>query len=197
MCTPKRLIDVIDAGLDSLKFSMNAGNRESYKKTHGVDFFDKVIKNIKWLSQYKKENNLTKPRTCMSSIFMESKKEELELLQKSMKDFIDEFYYLPLYNQAGHIAGKEYKKYIGNIGRLDNPVDPIPCWELFNVAKISWNGWLTACCFDHDNRFAIADLNTSSLLEAWHNPKFVELRRKHLENIDLDKSDCAKCLGYR
>lgn len=197
LCSLKRLREVIDAGLDSLKFSINAGNKETYKKMHGVNKFDTVINNIKCLYEYKKNNQLTKPRTCISSIWTDSLKEELENLKTTMSPFVDEFYYLPLYNQAGHIKGKEYAKIIGNIGRLENPVEPIPCWGLFNSAKISWNGYLTCCCFDHDGKSIIADLNKTSLIEAWHDSKFIELRKKHLDNNGLENSVCADCLGLK
>jgi MoaA/NifB/PqqE/SkfB family radical SAM enzyme len=192
-CTPRRLIPVIKAGLDSLKFSINAGTRERYKQMHGVDCFEEVISNIKWLHEYKK-NKLKKPRTCVSSIFINEYEEELKGLRKMISQYVDEFYYLPLYNQAGHIGGKEFSKIVGNPGRLENMVPPVPCWALFNAAKITWNGRLTACCFDHDTRFEIADLNKVSLLEAWHHPKFVKLRQQHLTK-DLKGSLCAKCLG--
>ena len=194
LCTPDRLIPVLDAGLDSLKFSVNAGTRENYAKMHGADTFDLVISHIKWLHEYKKENNINKPRTCVSSIFINENKQELEEFRKMISQYVDEFYYLPLYNQAGFIGGKEYTKIVGNPGRLDNMAKPIPCWALFNAAKITWNGWLTACCFDHDEKFEIADLNKVSLLDAWNDPKFIELRRQHLEN-DFKGALCARCLG--
>lgn len=194
LCTPDRLIPVIEAGLDSLKFSINAGNRERYKEMHKVDGFDKVITNIKWLHRYKEENNIDSLRTCVSSIFTDELKDELKKLKEDISPYVDDFYYLPLYNQAGHIGGKEYTKIIGNPGRLDNMVDSIPCWALFNGVKITWDGWLTACYFDHDNRFNIADLNKVSLMEAWYHPKIIEARRNHLEN-DFSNSICAKCLG--
>ena len=196
LCTPRHLIPVIEAGLDSLKFSINAGNRERYKEMHGVDCFDKVISNIKWLHKYKTKNNIKNPRTCVSAIFIDEYEDELENLRKMITRYVDEFYYLPLYNQAGHIGGKEYTKIVGNPGRLENMVPPVPCWALFNAAKITWNGWFTACCFDHDTRFEIADLNKVSLLEAWHHPKFVKLRQQHL-NKDLKDSLCARCLGLK
>jgi len=104
LCNPDNLKNVIDAGLDSLKFSMNSGTKESYKKMHGRDFFDKIIDNIKWLSQYKKDNNLQKPRTCVSSIYVDARKEELEALKEMISPYIDEFYYLPLYNQGGMLV---------------------------------------------------------------------------------------------
>jgi len=196
LCTPDRLIPVIKAGLDSLKFSMNAGEKERYKKMHGVDGFNKVINNIKWLHGYLKENNITSLRTCVSSIFTEELKEELDKLKEEISPYVDDHYYLPLYNQAGHVGGEDYTKIIGNPGRLDNMVPSIPCWALFNGAKITWDGWLTACYFDHDNRFNIADLNKVSLMEAWHHPKIVEARKNHLEN-NFENSICSHCVGIK
>jgi len=190
LCTPEKLTPVMDAGLDSLKISINAGNRERYKELHGVDCFDKVISNVKWLSE-NKPNSL---RTCVSAIFIEQFRDELEQLKKFILQYVDEFYYLPLYNQAGHVGKRFPTKIVGNPGRYENMVPPIPCWGLFNSAKISWDGWLTACYFDHDTQFEIANLKDFTLLEAWNHPKFVKLRLQHLNN-NLADSLCAACLG--
>ena len=198
LCNPNRMIPIIDAGLDSIKFSINAGTKERYKKMHGVDCFDKVTSNIKWLDSYKRANQIDSLRTCVSSIYIPEYEEELTIFKEDISQYVDDFYYLPLYNQAGHIGGKEYTKIIGNPGRLDNMVGPIPCWALFNASKITWNGWLTACCFDHDEKFEIADLNKVSLIDAWNDPKFMELREEHLNNNNFSKESlCAKCLNIK
>ena len=197
LSTPERMIPIIEAGLDSLKFSINAGTKEGYKKMHCCDNFDRIISNIKWIHEYKKKNNITSLRTCISSIFIQEDKDSLRVFEKEMKQYVDDFYFLPLYNQAGHIGGKEYTKIIGNPGRYENMVEPIPCWALFNAAKITWNGWLTACCFDHDEKFEIADLNKVSLIEAWNDTKFINMRQEHLNNNFRDDSLCAKCLDIK
>jgi len=59
LATPERAKPILDAGLDSIKFSIWAGTRESYKKLHGVDNFDLVIANLKWVSDYRKASGLT------------------------------------------------------------------------------------------------------------------------------------------
>ena len=46
LATIDKVIKCLDAGLDSIKFSINAGTRETYKVIHGYDDFDKVIKTI-------------------------------------------------------------------------------------------------------------------------------------------------------
>jgi len=197
LCTSKRMIPIIEAGLDSIKFSINAGTREKYKKMHNCDMFEKVISNIKWIHDYLKEKNITSLRTCVSSILIPGDEEKLNVFHKRMKEYVDDCYFLPLYNQAGHIGGKEYTKIVGNPGRQENMVESVPCWALFNAAKITWNGWLTACCFDHDEKFEIVDLNKVSLLEAWNHSKFVDMRREHLENTLTKDSLCAKCLDIK
>jgi MoaA/NifB/PqqE/SkfB family radical SAM enzyme len=195
LCTQDRLAPVIDAGLDSLKFSVNAGSPERYAEMHGVDCFDMVVANIKNMREYMDKHNLKNPRTCISSIFDEEYENELESFRAMIMPYIDEFYYLPLYNQAGHVSNQKRSMFVGNPGRYENMVSPVPCWGLFNGAKISWDGWLTACYFDHDTRFKIADLNSVSLMDAWHHEKFVSLRHQHLENDGLPRSLCGKCLG--
>ena len=197
LCTPERMIPIIEAGLDSIKFSINAGTRDKYKEMHCCDKLEDVVSNIKWLSNYKKENNIDDLRTCISSILIPGDEPSLRAFEKEMNKYVDDFYFLPLYNQAGHIGGKEYTKIVGNPGRYENMVEPIPCWALFNAAKITWNGWLTACCFDHDEKFEIADLNKVSLLEAWNNEKFVNMRREHLDRTLHKNSLCASCLDIK
>ena len=58
MANSKRAKPVIDAGCDSIKFSINAHNRADFKKVHGYDDFDKVIDNLKWIFKYRNENNI-------------------------------------------------------------------------------------------------------------------------------------------
>ena len=194
LCTPQRLEAVIDAGLDSLKFSINAATRKKYTEMHGVDGLEKVMANLRWLGDRRRKYGF-KMKTSVSSIYIEEDKEDLERLEEECLKYVDEFYFLPYYNQAGHVDNPK-DGVTGNPGRYGNMVAPIPCWGLFNSAKISWNGWLTACYFDHDNRFEIADLNECSLMEAWHHPKFVELRRRHLAG-EVEDTVCAECLGCR
>ena len=192
LCDKKRMVPVLEAGLDSIKFSINAPDCFGYKKMHGVDGMNRVLSNIKWLKKYIDKNEIN-IKTCVSSIYDDNKKEEFSKFKEYILQYVDDFYFLPLYNQAGHcISGG---KIVGNPGRFDNMVSPVPCWALFNAAKITWDGWLTACCFDHDERFKISDLNKVSLLDAWNDKKFINLRKEHLCNNITNKSLCSKCLG--
>ena len=43
----------IDAGLDSIKFSINAGSRATYALIHGKDDFERVSEHLAWISDWR------------------------------------------------------------------------------------------------------------------------------------------------
>ena len=53
LATPERIRSVIDAGLDSIKFSINAPERRMYEFIHGKDDFDKVFEHLRYLNEYR------------------------------------------------------------------------------------------------------------------------------------------------
>lgn len=55
VATDELLTELFEAGLDSIKFSINAGTRETYRKIHGADDFDNVISALKFSAQYRAE----------------------------------------------------------------------------------------------------------------------------------------------
>lgn len=189
--TPAKAKAVIDAGLDSLKFSVNAGSREHYKEVHGADLFDLVKEHIKGTSEYRRKSG-SKISLGLSSIYYEDHADELNAFHKEMSEYVDGTYFLPMYNLAGHVTGGSQ---IGNVGRKENPAPPVPCWVLFNASKVTWDGWLTACYSDHDERFKLGNLNEKTVLECWYGKKAVHLRWEHLNNQFTKDSLCAPCLG--
>ncbi|CAM3404861.1 radical SAM protein [Helicobacter labetoulli] len=50
-----RAVSLIESGLDSIKFSINAIDSVNYKKVHNRDDFDRVIQNFSTLLKLKKE----------------------------------------------------------------------------------------------------------------------------------------------
>ena len=50
LLTKERANEVLEAGIDSIKFSINALDAANYQKVHNVDDFDVVIQNLKNLA---------------------------------------------------------------------------------------------------------------------------------------------------
>ena len=163
------------AGLDSLKFSFNWGSAEQCKEVTQVDAFDTVVANMKTASQMREEVEAESGHRCglyASSILYDGEQQErMEAAVAEVKPYLDEHYWLPLYNQAGLTGGARGTKPVaGNIGRVGALRDPLPCWAVFTEGHITYDGKLAACCFDHDGRFDMGDLTEMSFMDAWGSP---------------------------
>lgn len=173
------LKNLLDAGLNSIKFSVNGGNRETYKIVHGKDDFDKVIENIKHIAEYKK-NTSCNVYLGVSFVGMDHSRESFGSLKSILDGVVDEIIYYEASNQSGQMPG------------FPNPPYR-ECHLPFNKVHISREGFLKACCNDYENLLAVEDLNLYSMKDAWLSDRFKELRLRHIEN-KLEGTVCGNCI---
>ncbi|MDP6429055.1 MAG: radical SAM protein [Rhodospirillales bacterium] len=200
MADADRLRACMEAGLDSLKFSFNYADAEQCKDMTRVDAFDTVVGHIADARRVRDEVEAASGHRCglwASSIRYDGEQQErMEQAIELIEPHVDLHYWLPLYGQAGLTAGvRGTMPVAGNVGRADNMVDPLPCWALFTEGHVTYDGKLAACCFDHDGRFDMGDLNKMGFMEAWHSEPFQVLRQANLD-CDVKGTACEKCIAY-
>lgn len=199
LATYDRVKECAMAGLNSLKFSFNFASAGQMKEMTKVDAFDTVVKNIKDARKAVYEVERDTGHVCglfASSILYDGdQRGHMESAINEIRPFLDEHYFLPLYSQAGLAEDAVRKPVAGNPGRVGAMREPLPCWALFTEARVTYDGHLSACCFDHDGRFHMGDLKTTKFMDAWHCEEFQELRRHHLER-DVTGTVCEKCAAY-
>jgi hypothetical protein len=202
MATPDRVRACMEAGLDSLKFSFNFADAEQFMQVTNVRKIDfhRVEENLRAARQVRDEVEARTGQRCglyASSIRYDN--EQSKRMEKTVERIIphvDEHYWLPLYGQAGLTSGaRGTVPSAGNQGRIGALRKPLPCWSLFTEGHITWDGRLSACCFDHDGRFDMGDLNLQSFPEAWHSANFQRLRSANLAE-DVRGTVCEKCIAY-
>jgi len=193
LATMDRIVPVIEAGLDSLKFSINAGDRESYKFVHGVDDFDKVINNLKKIHEYRKQNNLSF-NIYVSFVITRFTMSQVDKFKDEVGKYCDEIVFINVANQGGlNSEISEYLSVSDNDLSIKSSCKDLPCSLPFNSVTVSYEGFLTSCCVDFQNYLVIADLNKVSLQEAWHSESFQKFRKKHLEK-NVEGSICHNCV---
>jgi pyruvate-formate lyase-activating enzyme len=196
--------ELMKAGLDSLKWSVNAADGEQFESIMGVksSLFSQALANIKtaWLHR---EAGKFWTRLYASSIMYDGEQQEkmTKLLTDHVLPFVDQHYYLPLYGQMTHWnetgdGGTGYKPTAGNQGRIGALRAPLPCWSAFTEGHVTADGILTACCFDSDGRFHMGDLKKECFMDAWNNQKFQDLRAAHLKR-DVSGTICEDCIAYK
>lgn len=196
LATPDRIKELFDSGLDSIKFSLNAGDREQYHKICRIDAFDQVISNIRFA--YKYRNSAKKPAIYASTIFDPDKRNDFDKVNSLIGAFVDQHYPLRMYGQYTFSEDeKERFKSVNNeMGQWRTRDSMLPCWSLFTEPHISFDGYMSACYCDHDEKFYIGNLNEMTLIEAWQSDKFAALRRSHLSR-NVKGQVCENCIAYK
>ena len=186
------------AGLDSLKFSFNNATPEQLKEVARVSGknFDLIIENMKSAYELREEFGYDCGLYASSIKYDGTQLETMEKAVEGILPYIDEHYWLPLYGQAGLTAGEKGTVPVaGNPGRVGALRPPLPCWAVFTEGHITYDSRLSACCFDHDGRFNMGDLKTSSFKDAWHSAVFQTLRQANIDK-DVTGTACEKCIAY-
>lgn len=200
LLTPMLAGELMGAGLDSLKFSINA-THDQFKEAMGVKpkLLETALQNLKAAWEVREANGY-KTRIYASSIqFNGVQQERMEaMLSERVVPYVDEHYWLPLFSEmqsplAAQNAAKGWKPNAGNQGRLDNLVSPLPCWAVFSEAHVRVDGHLSACCFGADETFDMADLNEVDFMTGWNSGAFQALRGKHLSG-DVHGTVCERCI---
>ncbi len=185
----QRIHSIIDAGIDSIKFSINGANREDYLLIHGKDDFDKVIENLKLISDLKQSHKF---KLYISFITTKQTVETTEKFAQEYGKYVDDIVFMKCINQAGYMYELNELLAINRDGGEYNVVDGI-CPMIFNKLFVSYEGYLTMCCTDFQNYLVAADLNKESLEHAWHNEYAQKLRKRHLDH-SLEGTLCYDCL---
>ena len=213
LARPDIVRQLMAAGLDSLKFSINAADPQQFRDIMGVTskYMDKALDNLRdaW---HVREAGYYHTRLYASSIAFDGDQGERmrELIETRVKPYTDETYRLPLYSMSLHSERIKrdtgFVPTVGNSGRMDESLGHANregqiCWSAFREGHVRVDGHLSACCFGADDRFDIGDLTTQSFMDAWNSEAAQKLRQAHLDSITLgpkalEGTACEVCVAY-
>jgi len=199
--TEKKLDSYMKAGLDSLKFSLNYANAEQFSAIARVKpaLFMRMIESIKTARRIRDERGYKCGLYASYIDYDDEQGAMMKALVDELGNYLDEIYALPLYSQAD-LTGKSSEDSgwvvrAGNPGRAGNMREPVPCWSLFSEGRVSWDGSMSACCFDHTDDFDMGDLTKNDFMDIWNSDKFQALRSSHL-NRDIKGTVCEGCVAW-
>lgn len=200
LMTPMLFGELASAGLTSLKFSINAANHRQFQEVMGVKpaLFERALDNLRGCFELRNRLGY-RCQISASSIKFDGEQQERmeELLNRRVRPFCDEHYFLPLFSemqspQAAKNIARGWKANAGNAGRLDNMRDALPCWAVSREAHIRVDGSMSACCFGADDRFDMGNIK-DGFMSVWNGNKYRELRKAHLSG-DVHGTPCSQCI---
>ncbi len=203
LVNPKIAEEVMAAGLNSLKFSMTSATEEDFEAVVQVSgrLFHQALANLKTTREVRDRGGYATKIYASSIQYNGLQADKMEeLLEKHVRPYVDQHYWLPLYTfgaMTQHITeDKDYKPTPGNMGRVGALRDPLPCWCVFTEGHVCADGMLSCCGFDATNIYTMADLNKVSFMEGWHSMTFQDIRRAHI-NKNVKGTVCEDCALYK
>lgn len=214
------IFDMMAAGLNSLKFSINAKDDAQFEEIMGVKAknFHKAIDNLRLAKEIRDRFGFATRLYASYIRFNGEQAREMDtLLDEYVRPYADEVYALPLYSmglRAEEIeAATGFAPTHGNMGRINEATGlpmraGVPCWSVFKEAHVridQTNGHpiLSACCFGADSRFDICDLmDYDNFMDAWNHPKLQGIRAAHLRCLETGTTEplqgtmCQVCVAF-
>ncbi len=198
LATLQKVIDCFEAGLSSIKFSINASNALDYLKIHGFDDFDKVLENVKEIYKWKLSENI--PLQLLGScVIIPAVKHTKDEHAAVFSSYFEDIQYVNSGSQGGQAFqlpfADEHKSAV--FWDFDTAQDNMkPCQLPWNRVHLTAEGFLTACCVDYDLDLVYGDMNKDELSVMWNNNIIKMLRGKHI-NDQLEGLLCDQCMNNR
>lgn len=176
-----------------IEVSVNSSTKEDYKKTKGIDAFDIVYKNLKYMHDYIKKNNLP-TRLIVSRV--------QSLDEPADKEFVRFWVSSGLVDDAFVRTFHTYNDIINKL-TLGEENKHQPClvhWARFNISSEGY----AVICFNElfkeklNPALILGNLNAQSIAEIWQGSKLVALRKAELTGDytsfnDIPCKDCYSC----
>lgn len=183
----KRINSLLEAEVDSIKFSINALDKESYAEIHLKDDFDRVIENMSMLLKIKKEKKFAS-KIFISVVSDKPKSLFEERFEEIFGDLFKELEDIFVYTL----------QYTPKIKKIDNCiVDAKNCLiDPFGEIYINSDGSLGFCCKDYFDTINFGSLLKNDFLTLYEGKAYVQMRENFLTNSFKKGSLCYKCLLF-
>jgi len=206
----KKLNETILKSLTFIRFSINGGNRETYKSIHKKDVFDKVIKNLKYCATLKKKYNLDVTIGVQFVLLPENIDSIKELILTIKDTGIDYLSVKPfvLQSESQHYRQKEFKtdleklfkelesysnetfKVTARVNAFKNygKRDYNHCYGCNFITALNSAGDIASCLPYWDREeFVYGNIYKNSFKEIWHSKKRAEIKNFLENSLDVHK----------
>ena len=185
---------VINAGLDSIRFSVNAPDAETYAELHGRDDFTQVLQNIKYMHEYIQKNNCN-IATSLSCVITKKTVGIEQDMKRIFSQYVDDIVFIPVMLER-----------LNNLDELREMYEVISdegasidkswiCPVLFDTMYINAMGQVVPCCNAYDEDVFFADLKKDNdMIKAWNSKGFMQYRSIFLQGASDENTICKNCI---
>lgn len=191
---------IIDLEVDSVKFSFQGVDRESYEEMRYGSSWSKLMENIRLMSELRGDRE--KPYIQISTTTTTESREQIDRFIELTAPLCD-------YANAGrtrldHLKvenmqiSEERKQEFHRLQKKMNMVKlrSDGCPEVFDKLSINWDGKVTACCGDFDEELIVGDFSEERLQSIFQGERIRKIRKALCEGGYDRLPLCRECYQY-
>jgi len=184
----EKLERIIKAGVDMIEFSVDAGDKKTYRKVRKGLNWERLVKNAKMAVEIR--NKLKSPTKIICSI-INQKGVDVKKAEKFWEKIVDRVqirkYLTWGYNKDNSADATPYLE----------PNKKIPCPWLFERLNIDSRGDVTVCGEDIAFSEKFANVKDQPIKKIWHSPEINYYRSMHLKHKGDQIPLCKNCPDWK
>jgi len=199
LLTEEMISFFIKLPLDSIKISFQGIDRKSYAEMRNKDNFEFLINTLKHL--YRKRGDNVLPYISASTTITYEKKDQVKRFKENLSRYTDSLTIgrtvLEYMDIDKTKLSLEDKKTLERLKQQESVVKKHPeCSEVFDKLSINWDGTVSACCGDFDNKMIVGNILKNSLKTIWKSKKLNAYRSLLSDMRHDDLLLCKTCYDY-
>ena len=174
---------ILQAELNTLVFSADAADAETYAQLRVNGDFEKVMGNIKRFKEIK-ERDYPNSRliTRVSGVAFDRERQDHKAIETFWGDYVDQ------------VAFVDYNPWENAYESAPNGVDEA-CSDLWRRCFVWWDGKMNPCDVDYRSFLCPGTVENESLSDIWTGRGYSTLRAKHLEVQRQSLTPCRGCVS--
>ena len=173
---------ILSTDIQSIVFSVDAAEKETYEKIRVNGKFEKIMSNLELFSQIRKKHYSKSKHIVKMSGVKISTDQSINKMEEKFKDIADV------------IAFVNYtpweSSYDNEINNLDHA-----CEELWTRMFVWADGKVNPCDYDYKSLLSKWNVKNTPINEIWNSEEYNLLRDLHLEKKRSSLEPCKRCLN--
>lgn len=188
--TQEKASSIIQAGLDSLRFSVDGATQSTYEKNRVGGKLDHALRNMRIMVEEAK-NSDSEIELLWQFIALQNNEHEIEVARGLAKDIGIPFFVKTFAETDEKLAPSNSK--------LRRKLRIKPCIDIYRAIFVYHTGEVVPCCYDQEGENVVGSLKNSSLKQIWHSERYRDLRERinnAEKNPGAEPNMCKNCLKW-
>ena len=204
--TPAMAESLVKSGLDAMIVSLDGVTQEVYEQYRVGGRIDRVISNVKLVTETKRRLGSKTPFVEWQFIVMRQNEHQIPAAREMAKELgVNTITFKDVDFPMGANDPQTAERWLPEsrahlrAQAFDRPFNEGAgrCWRLWRSGVVNWDGGYAPCCYLTDKEQDFGDVTTHPVAEIWNNKRYVTARSLFRQDFEPEENvGCLTCSVY-